>query len=743
VSILQRMNTSTIGGLDTDVLPPGTMTVNSQNQLQLHGIDTIHLGNGNNLGVADGNVGLAAGAGNAVVITADDGAQTWTFGADGTTTFPTNGHIGATKGGTMLDGGNGYNVSLTSFYSSGLYSSCVTANPNGTLNITAYNDGGPDPAEVWTFDNYGGLTFPQGTRLGTADGSGAFIIDGVGDKDILIYTYSNASAHGWTFGSDGKLTLPEFGFINSQPGGTAYASVNSENFAQIAWTSDLGTFDPENGNLVYNWAYAQIDGVNIQTYSDGVYNHAWRFSTDGQLQLAENGGLSFTNGTINTADGGLTARAYNGPFTITVDEQAPPTGPTISWTFAAGGDLTLPVSTVINDEAHVDQVGYTSTLTMDFHGDTPGQDGIAIRYIPTQWFTDNSWFDASCIVYFANGGVGSGVLDFDPTGNSDSGFIELNSPFTLSSSDTWPITITTSDYVAPVNAGMMITNGGHTWKFDENGNMTLPSGSDGQITLNTDVTIYSGELDLISKVGTDADTYSVVEQTNNIAQTYLENTVGANTAYAWTKHDLTNVNTPTFFIELSKQSDGVHHRWTFDTDNTLNLPNGSGITDTPNGLYIRPNHTDQPGVSMLSQDFNNWVTVTNDQVQIETDHSNNKYQWDFDKNGNLFAPGDIKLKSTAAAFKRPDGTRAAYVDELPRDIADLTDNSHLLASSIDISTINIDGGGAGASFVIHALAAADGGGSGSRFGRASTIYDGGAGAGTTQFSNILDGGGAR
>ena len=71
----------------------------------------------------------------------------WTFGVDGNLLVPQGGYIGAAgvKGdGTMLTGGKGNIASLTSFYANVdalNYSSCVTVNADGTLNITTYGDG--------------------------------------------------------------------------------------------------------------------------------------------------------------------------------------------------------------------------------------------------------------------------------------------------------------------------------------------------------------------------------------------------------------------------------------------------------------------------------------------------------------------------------------------------------------------------------------------------------------------------
>lgn len=99
---------------------------------------------------------------------------------------------------------------------------------------------------------------------------------------------------------------------------------------------------------------------------------------------------------------------------------------------------------------------------------------------------------------------------------------------------------------------------------------------------------------------------------------------------------------------------------------------------------------------------------------------------------------DVKLTGIGT-FRRADGTGVIYTDQVPRDIKDLTDNSHLLQqqSSTDI---NVDGGGA---YVMYttSLVHADGGFSSSRFGRASTVYDG-AGAGDNIYNNFLNGGGA-
>jgi hypothetical protein len=97
------------------------------------------------------------------------------------------------------------------------------------------------------------------------------------------------------------------------------------------------------------------------------------------------------------------------------------------------------------------------------------------------------------------------------------------------------------------------------------------------------------------------------------------------------------------------------------------------------------------------------------------------------------------LLDAGANFRKSTGERVAYRNELPTDISQLADINNLLAT-ITQETINIDGGGAYAMF--ETALRADGGFSGARWGAASTVFDGGAGAGTTVFELALNGGGA-
>jgi hypothetical protein len=205
----------------------------------------------------------------------------------------------------------------------------ITAGPQGRDEdswVWVDNDGATISTKTstdnhqWKFNNDGGLTFPQGTVLGTADGPGAFIIDGAVDKDILIYTYNGDTAHGWTFGTDGIITLPFGSTINDtpaapgnqyngqaveiKPGGVShnnqllriYPTVASPDGNHLHLTSgdlrDTDLFLGDDNQFVQ----IAVDGkVCIGTY--GTEGHFWQFGTDGNLTLPTGGTVSYTPAT--------------------------------------------------------------------------------------------------------------------------------------------------------------------------------------------------------------------------------------------------------------------------------------------------------------------------------------------------------------------------------------------------------------------------------------------------------------
>ena len=139
-------------------LPGNTFAVNYANGTQVSlGSGTANTGN---ITFSDTTISTVNTLSNVVIETYDTANTTtrfWTFGDDGELYLPSGGRLGfAGKGWTGLDGGNGNPTSFTSFYANGNYAGCLTAYPDGNIDITTYGDGTGSQG-YWQFDNTGTL----------------------------------------------------------------------------------------------------------------------------------------------------------------------------------------------------------------------------------------------------------------------------------------------------------------------------------------------------------------------------------------------------------------------------------------------------------------------------------------------------------------------------------------------------------------------------------------------------------
>jgi hypothetical protein len=268
---------------------------------------------------------------------------------------------------------------------------------------------------------------------------------------------------------------------------------------------------------------------------------------------------------------------------------------------------------------------------------------------------------------------------------------------------------------------------------------------------------------------------------------YTGITIGPNAAHreeswVWVDKDGAHVGTRySGTISAAKQ-------WDFTNDGIFTLPAGGDIRNSSNVSVINT-----PGTHLVNGEY----TVALDQygtltipgslvsTQLGTMHFNSDVNFEIEANnriqligaplnlatvdsatvlgktGDLLLDTDNKIKSydgvrwndvvvtkgnskdiqlaAGANFRKSTGERVAYHNEIPTDISQLADINNLLAT-IEPETVNIDGGGAYAMY--DTPLRADGGFSSSRWGAASTIFDGGATAGTSSFTLSLNGGGA-
>ena len=219
-------------------------------------------------------------------------AQSWTFGADGEFYLPTGGRIGATKGGTMLDGGNGNTTSLTSFYSNGFYSACFTAYADGNAYITTYPGSG---STSWIFGVDGNLTGPAtGTaNLGNLVTANNFSTNGAGGD----LTLSGGNVQGAnvvianSFTSNGgvvdfstnnaNVQLGDVGNLHILGGSTGYV-LQTDGSGNLSWTGTASVTEIFNGNS--NVTIPNADG-NVYINANAGTDQQWVFDTDGNTSF--------------------------------------------------------------------------------------------------------------------------------------------------------------------------------------------------------------------------------------------------------------------------------------------------------------------------------------------------------------------------------------------------------------------------------------------------------------------------
>ena len=383
------------------------------------------------------------GTGNTLV----NGSYTVSLGADGTTTFPTGGHIGATKGGTMLDAGYGYNTSLTTFYANANYAACVTGDAGtGTLRITAYNDGGPNPASEWAFANDGILTFPSGMTIGT------------------ILNTEGIQASGNT----------QLGLISQGAGG---ASV-------LEWVDDL-----ENPTLAavvaVNSLFANPGAVQIITGNVGpAPEHAWTFDADGNLTLPQGSTIGETTTTTVISPPGalagqsLVIRPTTGIFSLSTDHPGgfvPGSSITITTTqvYTAAGTLNYTFTGATSG-----QLGRATTGTLVFNNND--QTSALTWTVPAQ--TSMTTFTFTLVSGTGFGGVTG--LPISITVTLDGAAVTENSHIHLISGNPTTVDLYLGDddqYVKIEKNGGNVVIGtdtnAHQWTFDTTGDLTFPDGS--------------------------------------------------------------------------------------------------------------------------------------------------------------------------------------------------------------------------------------------------------------------------
>ena len=342
-------------------------------------------GAGNSSGLySDIGNSLVYSVGNVIVRSNNLSQTDWTFDTTGNLNLPQGGWIGAAgvKGdGTMLTGGTGQIASLTSFYADapGVYSSCVTVNPDGTLNITTYGNG-TGVLGQWVFTG-ANLTVPgnsvvstpnaesglggnsisiaagaadqfnfnayAGGNLNLSGGLGGFNDDGVGGPggNINISAGSpgepgghagnvtiNAGTNTWTFDYTGNVTIP--GNLNYEGVASPAPSINGFDSVNVITVNATGNISATGnvtaGNVYANNIVAETPFIVIATNFEADIGGRYGVDTTGGTVTATLSNTPPTGGAVFFADAGGAYSSNN----LIID----PNGRTI---MGASGNLTV------------------------------------------------------------------------------------------------------------------------------------------------------------------------------------------------------------------------------------------------------------------------------------------------------------------------------------------------------------------------------------------------------------------
>ena len=454
-------------------------------------------------GFLTGNVGVAS----EWRVTAN--SNTWKFRDDGMLQWPSLASFGDSgSSGDLLSAGAGNNLTLASEID---------------IVLITDSDGG---SATWVFSSIGELTVP-GPIISEFGGAptislessvtGGAIRGEVGKTFKVSLSDGVSSFPEWVFGTDGILTLPNFGLITSASGGISIYPTSGEaavigNFSGYnqlyAWDSNVSIqTSPNNAGLTFNtWSFG-TDGTLIlpgaltlpssgNIRSEGNINidinladstlRRWSFGEDGDTVFPTNISINYSGGNVQfpriIADSGkafsVQGQGASGSAAMswTVDPDAAGQYAAVGVTKEGGDNLAKVVLQAQSDSGNAATVKlwkFDETGALTIPGDIRSEGAINID-INLSDSTLRRWqFSEDGITTFPGRIVSSEIEGIADELNIYSNWAKDTGVSIVSLSGTESVTLTSDRIVA------VVTNVGMTqkqWIFEENGVLTLPAG---------------------------------------------------------------------------------------------------------------------------------------------------------------------------------------------------------------------------------------------------------------------------
>jgi hypothetical protein len=625
---------------------------------QTAGISIPAQGDGNAVSLYNtyGNVTLLAGnVGNS------QNVQTWSFGADGNTTFP-----------------NGIEF---------VQNQIRATNDNDYLSIKGYS---PTEGDGYTAVLYGGDAGSTGNSNVYTGGQaritgGRGVNGGIGGQ-VRLRTYDANSSNDWYFKPDGNLELPD-GTVLQNGGGIEFPSTEGE------W--DLHSSDGKIyiGSLPSSMAYIDTYDANIsvriRTLGDPQEGpgYDWIFDPTGNLTLPTNTfSVNYANGQRVQLGGG---NANTGNFIFDTLDLDGTTFDEIALTGTNSGNIIVNAPGLAMVIGGYESGGMVTdgSNTYLFNGDPSFVNGIPQPGVGYTWQFDNTGNTILPGAVVGNGNLilqpdvntGGAYLDVYLTGGPDI-HIAGNGETVIVGSDAGAnVSVQASGNVA-IQANAVFGGNSHTWMFDYYGNITLPgntfsvnyaNGQQVQLggganlgnfefpnpTSNTSTITVNDGSDIVINPTYGGSSPAYINVPGNIngpttepLQIYNSYFAGnANAAAVSIGADVLKgitifgdgsvVASNTVTVPASDSGSIIFSSDGTSNNGSLKVDSGYNMTVSANSnFYIKRASSDRLAITDTNTDL-----MASSNVVIHANKAGSEQNWTFDTTGKLTTPGDIDM----------------------------------------------------------------------------------------------------